>query len=83
MWRLSGGLSIQLNFPKLSNIGNSVNEHGGLQEHAGLQEYAGLQGHGGVRGERLKKLEEFFYPLSLKDEVFKNERQFPPPFKRI
>jgi hypothetical protein len=33
---------------------------------------------GGVRGERLKKLEEFFYPLSLKDFVFKTERQFPP-----
>jgi hypothetical protein len=33
----------------------------------------------GVRGERLKKIEEFFYPLSLKDFVFKTERQFPPP----
>jgi hypothetical protein len=35
--------------------------------------------HGGVRGERLKKLFEFFYPLSLKDEVFKTELQAPPP----
>jgi hypothetical protein len=35
MRRLSGGLSIQINFPKLSNIGNFLNEHGGLQENGG------------------------------------------------
>ena len=41
-----------------------------------------LNKHGGVRGERIKKLEEFFYPLSLKDTVFKTERQFPPPIRK-
>jgi hypothetical protein len=29
MWRLSGELFIQLNFPIIANIGNSLNEHGG------------------------------------------------------
>jgi hypothetical protein len=48
-----------------------------------LYKHWGLQEHGGVRGERLKKLEEFFYPLSLKDEVFKTERQFPPLYSYI
>jgi hypothetical protein len=56
----------------------------GLQEHEGTilsgaaRAWGGsggfTPGYGGVRGERLKKLEEFFYPLSLKDEVFKTER---------
>jgi len=31
----------------------------------------------GGKGGTDKKLEEFFYPLSLKDFVFKTERQFP------
>jgi len=33
--------------------------------------------NGGVRGERIKNSLSF-YPLSLEDEVFKTERQFPP-----
>jgi hypothetical protein len=32
----------------------------------------------GGKGGTAKKLEEFFYPLSLKDFVFKTERQFSP-----
>ena len=56
MWQRRGELLLHANSQTLSNIGNFLNEHGG------------------VRGERLKKLFEFFYPLSLKDEVFKTER---------